>query len=147
LEHTRTAKRKRSLWRTLDCDSASGVVQLLLRNIDSTTIVIRVRLGKGAARGGELLQVSYTGQDLPRGSTVGELGFPQEATIHVSSLLRSNPYADAWGLMSEIAAARSGQPAEAAPLGGTRRERVRGTPCFSTFHATHLMLDNIYVCI
>jgi len=106
-------------------DSSSGAVQLLLRNIDSTTTVIRVRredtldsvlgrLGKGAARGGEL-RVSYAGRDLPRGSTVGELGLPRDATIHVSSRLRSTPYADAWSLASEIAAARSGQPAAVAP--------------------------------
>ncbi|PAN36092.1 hypothetical protein PAHAL_6G256900 [Panicum hallii] len=113
-------------------DSSSGTVQLLLRNIDSTTTVIRVRredtlesvligcLGKGAARGGEL-PVSYAGRDLPRGSTVGELGVPRDATIHVSSRLRSTPYADAWSLASEIAAsarfpvARSGQPAVVAP--------------------------------
>jgi len=106
-------------------DSSSGAVQLLLRNIDSTTTVIRVRredtldsvlgrLGKGAARGGEL-RVSYAGRDLPRGSTIGELGLPRDPTIHVSSRLRSTPYADAWSLASEIAAARSGQPAAVAP--------------------------------
>ncbi|KAG2584881.1 hypothetical protein PVAP13_6KG352006 [Panicum virgatum] len=111
-------------------DSSSGAVQLLLRNIDSTTSVIRARredtldsvllgrLGKGAARGGEL-RVSYAGRDLPRGSTIGELGLPRDPTIHVSSRLRSTPYADAWSLASEIAAARSGQPADLDNLVGS----------------------------
>jgi len=80
--------------------------------------VLLGRLGKGAARGCEL-RVSYAGRDLPRGSTVGELGLPRDATIHVSSRLRSTPYADAWSLASEIAAARSGQPADLDNLVGS----------------------------
>ncbi|CAO2207197.1 unnamed protein product [Urochloa humidicola] len=95
--------------------SSSGAVQLLLRNLDSRTTVIRAqlddtldsvlhRLGKGIARRGKL-RISYAGRELRRGATVGELGLPWDATLHVSSRLRSTPHADEWSLASEIAAA------------------------------------------
>ncbi|CAO2162837.1 unnamed protein product, partial [Urochloa humidicola] len=92
-----------------------GAVQLLLRNIDSRTTVILARpedtvgsvldrLGNGVPRGGELRAV-HAGRELPRGATVGELGLPWDATIHVSYRLLSTPHAGAWRLASEIAGA------------------------------------------
>ncbi|KAF8690169.1 hypothetical protein HU200_041412 [Digitaria exilis] len=92
---------------------SSGVVQLLLRNIDSRTTVVQAqpdetldsvlaRLSNGAARRGEL-RVVYAGRDLPRDATIGELGLPRDATLHVSSRLLSTPHIGAWGLASEIA--------------------------------------------
>ncbi|OEL20507.1 E3 ubiquitin-protein ligase UPL5 [Dichanthelium oligosanthes] len=112
-------------------DSASGAVQLLLRNTDSRTTVIQAQrgdtldsvldgLGKGAARRGEL-RVVYAGRELPRGATIGEIGLPRDATIHVSSRLRSTPHVDAWNLASEIVtaarfAAARGQTTEVTPL-------------------------------
>lgn len=114
----------------------TAAVQLLLRNIDSRTTVIRARredtvgsvldrLGNGVPpRGGELRAV-HAGRELPRGATVGELGLPWDATIHVSYRLLSTPHADAWRLASEITAAArvaatatggQQQPHEAAPL-------------------------------
>ncbi|XP_039854576.1 E3 ubiquitin-protein ligase UPL5-like isoform X2 [Panicum virgatum] len=96
----------------------AGAVQLLLRNVDSRTTVIRARredtvgsvldrLGNGAAdSGGELrLRAVHAGRELPRGATVGELGLPWDATLHVSYRLVPAPHADARRLASEIAAA------------------------------------------
>nr|CAB3481367.1 unnamed protein product [Digitaria exilis] len=96
-----------------DSSSSSGIVQLLLRNIDSRTTVVQAqpdetldsvlaRLGNGAARRGEL-RVVYAGRDLPRDASIGELGLPRDATLHVSSRLLSTPHVGAWGLASEIA--------------------------------------------
>ncbi|CAO2207196.1 unnamed protein product [Urochloa humidicola] len=91
-----------------------AAVQLLLRNIDSRTTVILARpddtvgsvldrLGNGVPRGGELRAV-HAGRELPRGATVGELGLPWDATLHVSYRLLSTPHAGAWRLASEFAA-------------------------------------------
>ncbi|CAL5013370.1 unnamed protein product [Urochloa decumbens] len=110
--------------------SSSGAVQLLLRNLDSHTTVIRAqrddtldsvlhRLWKGIAHRGDL-HITYAGRELPRGATVGELGLPRDATLHVSSRLRSTPYPDAWRLASEIAAA-----AAATARGGGRAPREK----------------------
>ncbi|CAL5001333.1 unnamed protein product [Urochloa decumbens] len=92
-----------------------AAVQLLLRNIDSRTTVIRAarddtvgsvldRLGNGVPFGGELRAV-HAGRDLPREATVGELGLPWDATLHVSYRLLFTPHAGAWRLASEIAGA------------------------------------------
>ncbi|CAO2184180.1 unnamed protein product [Urochloa humidicola] len=107
---------------TSEPGSSTGAVQLLLRNLDSRTTVIRAQLddtldsvldllGKGIARRGDL-RISYAGRELPRSATISELGLPRDATLHVSSRLRSTPYANAWRLASDIAAAASasGQP-------------------------------------
>lgn len=91
-------------------------VQLLLRNIDSRTTVIRARredtvgsvldrLGNGVSSRGDELRAVHAGRELPREATVGELGLPWDATIHVSYRLLSTPHVDAWRLASEIAAA------------------------------------------
>jgi hypothetical protein len=103
----------------------SGAVQLLLRNIDSRTIVVRPqredtldsvleRLGKAAALRGDL-RVEYGGRCLPGEATIGELGLPPDATLHVTSRLLSTPHPDAWNLAAEVAAA-AGRPASAKSL-------------------------------
>nr|CAB3481365.1 unnamed protein product [Digitaria exilis] len=102
----------------------AGVVQLLLRNIDSRTAVVRARredtvgevldrLGAGAAE----LRAVHGGRELPLGATVGELGLPRDATLHLSYRLSSSaPRAGAaWGLASEIAAAAAGAHPYAPP--------------------------------
>ncbi|PAN36088.1 hypothetical protein PAHAL_6G256700 [Panicum hallii] len=113
----------------------TGAVQLLLRNVDSRTTVIRARredtvgsvldrLGNGVAASGaeQRLRAVHAGRELPRGATVGELGLPWDATLHVSYRLVPTPHGDAWRLASEIAAAARlaaatvGQPYAAASL-------------------------------
>jgi hypothetical protein len=86
----------------------SGAVQLLLRNIDSRTIVVRPqredtldsvleRLGKAASHRSDL-RVQYAGRCLPGDATIGELGLPPDATLHVTARLLSTPHPDAWNL-------------------------------------------------
>ncbi|KAL6644575.1 hypothetical protein ACP70R_016183 [Stipagrostis hirtigluma subsp. patula] len=107
--------------------TSSGAVQLLLRNIDSRTSVIRARreetldevlgrLGKVGARGGQI-RVVYAGRELRREATIGELGLPPDATLHVTSRLLSTPYAGAWDLASEIVAAARARLAATRPPG------------------------------
>ncbi|TVU05242.1 hypothetical protein EJB05_48400, partial [Eragrostis curvula] len=110
--------------------AAPGAVQLLLRNIDSRTTVVRAqredtvgsvlgRLGVGVARRGDL-QVLYAGRDLPRESTIGELGLPPGATLHVTARLVSTPHLDSRNLAKEVAhvarLAATGHQAAAASL-------------------------------
>ncbi|PVH37148.1 hypothetical protein PAHAL_6G256800 [Panicum hallii] len=96
-------------------DSSSVAVQLLVRNIDSRTTVMRAqrgdtlesvldRLGEGVARSGEL-RVVHAGRELPHGATIGELGLPWDATLHVSARLLSTRHVDAWDLACKIAGA------------------------------------------
>ncbi|CAO2169578.1 unnamed protein product [Urochloa humidicola] len=111
----------------LEPDPSSGIVQLLLRNIDSRTTVIRAQredtldsvldrlVGKeGAARRCDL-RILYAGRALPCEAAIGELGLPRDAMLHVSSRLRSTAHAQAWSLASKITSAPR-RPATPAPV-------------------------------
>ncbi|GJN15803.1 hypothetical protein PR202_gb02745 [Eleusine coracana subsp. coracana] len=102
---------------------APGAVQLLLRNIDSRTTVVQAelddtvesvleRLGNGKAN----LRVEYAGRCLPLDATIGELGLPRDATLHVNSRLLSTPHPDAWNLAEQVVAAAGQQPGSAASV-------------------------------
>jgi hypothetical protein len=97
----------------------------MLRNIDSRTIVVRAqredtldsvleRLGNAVARRGDR-QVEYAGRCLPGEATIGELGLPPDATLHVTSRLLSTPHPDAWNVAAEVVAAAAKLAAPGTP--------------------------------
>ncbi|GJN03915.1 hypothetical protein PR202_ga21411 [Eleusine coracana subsp. coracana] len=96
---------------TAAASESGAVVQLLLRNIDSRTTVVRAQLDETLdsvlQRLGHAvdLRVVHAGRCLPRGATIDELGLQRDATLHVTSRLLSTPHPDAFNLASELAAA------------------------------------------
>ncbi|GJN03919.1 hypothetical protein PR202_ga21416 [Eleusine coracana subsp. coracana] len=95
-----------------DQPAPSDAIQLLLRNIDSRTIVVRAQLDDTLDSVLERLGHGKAAVDLRAmhaGPTIGELEIPPNATLHVISRLRSTPYTSAFKLAARIAAACTGQ--------------------------------------
>lgn len=94
-------------------NSTSSDIQLLVRNINSGTSVIQAHpddtldsmlngIGESMAYTAGNLCAVYAGRELSLEATIGELQLPRDATIHLTSRLRSTQRPDAWKLASEI---------------------------------------------